>query len=88
MQYLSEFSGKPVLLPDRFPGDRKVDIVSTARPRRAGQEGDGDLSTALLAAGYLMIETPYQIQIVPETSTEGAPLVRIRPRAPCPDRRS
>ena len=32
VQYLSEFTHKPVLLPDKFPGDRKIDIVSPARP--------------------------------------------------------
>jgi len=31
VQYLSDFTHKPVLLPDKFPGDRKIDIVSSGQ---------------------------------------------------------
>ena len=74
VQYLSEFSGKPVLLPDRFPGDRKIDIVSSGQASAVPVKKAVEiLSTALRAAGYVMIETPYQIQIVAEGSMEGVP---------------
>jgi general secretion pathway protein D len=76
VQYLSEFSHKPVLLPDKFPGDRKVDIVSSGQTAVPVRKATEILSTALRAAGYVMIETPYQIQIVPEGSAEGAPIVQ------------
>ena len=77
VQYLSEFSGKPILLPDKFPGDRKVDIVSSGQAAYVPVKKAAEiLSTALRSAGYVMIETPYQIQIVAEANAEGAPVVQ------------
>jgi general secretion pathway protein D len=77
VQYLSEFTHKPVLLPDKFPGDRKIDIVSSSQAAAVPVKKAAEiLSTALRAAGYVMIETPYQIQIVVEGDKEGAPIVQ------------
>ena len=77
VQYLSEFTRKPVLLPDKFPGDRKIDIVSSGQAAAVPVKKAAEiLSTALRAAGYVMIETPYQIQIVAEGNMEGAPIVQ------------
>ena len=65
VQYLSEFSGKPVLLPEKFPGDRKVDIVSSGPSAAVPVKKAAEiLASALRTAGYVMIETPVQIQIV------------------------
>jgi general secretion pathway protein D len=76
VQYLSEFTGKPVLLPDKFPGDHKIDIVSSQTAPVPIKKAAEILSTALRSAGYVMIETPYQIQIVAEAGAEGAPVVQ------------
>ncbi|MGD1001754.1 MAG: secretin N-terminal domain-containing protein [Candidatus Brocadiia bacterium] len=77
VQYLSEFTHKPVLLPDKFPGDRKIDIVSSGQAAAVPVKKAAEiLSTALRAAGYVMIETPYQIQIVAEGNMEGVPIVQ------------
>jgi general secretion pathway protein D len=77
VQYLSDFTHKPVLLPDKFPGDRKIDIVSSGQAAAVPVKKAAEiLSTALRSAGYVMIETPYQIQIVPEGNMEGVPIVQ------------
>ncbi len=77
VQYLSEFTHKPVLLPDKFPGDRKIDIVSSGQAAAVPVKKAAEIfATALRAAGYVMIETPYQIQIVAEGNMEGVPIVR------------
>ncbi len=76
VQYLSEWSHKPALLPDKFPGERKVNIVSSQNAPVTIEKAAEILSTALRSAGYVMIETPSEIQIVAETAAEGAPVVR------------
>ncbi len=74
VQYISDFTGKHVLLPDPFIGDKPVDIVSSPRagvPRDAQME---IFATALRAAGYTMLEQEHYIQIVPEGRVDSVPL--------------
>lgn len=79
VQYISQFTGKTIILPDRFPGDRKVDILSAGQTTVPARKAMEILATVLRNAGYVMIESPYQIQIVPEGTVEGVPMVATTP---------
>lgn len=74
VEYVSRVTGKPVLLPDRFPGDRVVDVVSSGRGTMSKSKAMEIISTALQGAGFAIIERPDYIQIVPQGTIEGAPL--------------
>lgn len=74
VEYVSRVTGKPVLLPDRFPGDRAVDVISTGRGTMSKSKAMEIISTALQGAGYAIIEKPDYIQIVQQGSIEGVPL--------------
>jgi len=71
--YISEYAGKPVLLPDRFAGDRTVDVISSGGADVPQAKAIEILAAALRNAGYSMIEHPDYIQIVTEGQT-GAPV--------------
>jgi len=71
--YISEFTGKPVLLPERFPGDRTVDVISRGGVDVPQAKAIEILAAALRNVGYSMIEHPDYIQIVSEGQT-GAPV--------------
>lgn len=74
VQYISLASGKPVVLPDRFPGNRVVDVVSVEGAEVSGDKAMSIFATVLRGAGYAMIETDNYVQIVPEGKAEGVPL--------------
>lgn len=67
--YISEYTGKPVLLPDRFPGDRTVDVISSGQADVPQARAIEILATALRSVGYSMIEHASYIQIVAEGAT-------------------
>lgn len=71
--YISEFSGKPVLLPDRFPGDRTVDVVSKGGAYVPQAKAIEIMAAALRSAGYAMVEHADFIQII----SEGAPAALV-----------
>jgi len=79
VEYVSRVTNKPVLLPDRFPGDRVVDVVSAGRGTMSKSKAMEIISTALQGAGYAIIEKADYIQIVPQGTIEGAPLATKTP---------
>jgi len=72
--YISEFTGKPVLLPDPFPGEKPVDIVSSSRAGVPAAQAMSILASALKSAGFAMLETESHIQVVPESQPGGVPI--------------
>ena len=74
VQFISRIKGKPVLLPDRFPGDAPVDIVSAPTATIAPEKIMSILSVILRGAGYVIEETDDYIRIVLEKDARAVPV--------------
>jgi len=81
IRYISDVTGKPVLLPDPFNGDTPVDIISSPRAGLPPEKQMRLFATALRSAGYSMVEHDDFIQIVAEGQADNVPL-RKEPPAP------
>jgi len=79
VQYMSEFSGKPVLLPEQFPGDRRLEIVSSASAGVPPEKVMNIFASALRSIGYGLMETENYIQVFPEGKETGVQLERAVP---------
>ncbi len=78
VEYISDFTGKPVHLPDPFYGDTPVNIVSSPRAGLAPEKQIRIFATALRSAKYTMVEHEDFIQIVDEKMADDVP-VREQP---------
>lgn len=77
VEFLSIHTGKPVLLPDRFPGDSKVDVVS-GRTSTVTPESAEDIFTSMLRqAGFTILERPGHLEVVPAGRTAGLPVHHV-----------
>lgn len=74
VQYISQLTGKTVILPQAFPGDKQVDIISSQGAGVPREKLLDVLGRALRTAGYTLIETPEVVEIVPLGQVNGVPL--------------
>jgi len=74
VQFLSMHTGKPVLLPDRFPGDSPVDVVSGAGATVPAEKAMGIFAAVLRKAGFTMVERDTLIEIAPAGQVDGMPV--------------
>ncbi|MCD6415318.1 MAG: hypothetical protein J7M08_01305 [Planctomycetes bacterium] len=74
VQFLSMYTGKPILLPDRFPGDAPVDVVSAEGAAVSAQEAMKIFTTVLRKTGYTMVERESYIEIVQAGKAAGLPV--------------
>jgi len=72
--YISDVTGKPVLLPANFPGEKRVDVVSGREVKAPADKVMGVIAATLRNAGYALVETADYIRLAPENAVEGAPL--------------
>ena len=72
--YVSDFTGKPVVLPPRFPGDKTVKILSSSRAGIPAAKAMNVFATALRSHGFAMVATEDYIWIVSENEAKGVPL--------------
>ena len=75
VQYISIRTGKHVILPERFPGESPVDVVSGERVDITADEAMSIFAAVLRNAGYAMKETEDSIEIVLEAKPGVVPVV-------------
>jgi general secretion pathway protein D len=74
VQYISKLTGKPVIPPQGFPGDKLVDVVSAEGVGVPPDKLLGLLGRTLRTAGYAMVESADCIEIVPLGQISGVPV--------------
>lgn len=72
--YISDVTGKPVLLPPNFPGEKRVDVVSGREVKAPADKAMGVIAATLRNSGYALIEMEDYIRLAPDSTTESAPL--------------
>jgi len=80
--YISDVTGKPVLLPSNFPGEKRVDVVSGREVKAPADKAMALIAAALRNAGYALVETPDYIRLAPEGTADGASLADAAARQP------
>ena len=68
------YNVKPVLVPDRFPGDTKVNIVSDKDATIPADEAMNLFATVLRNAGYTIIDRKAHLQIVQARDASALPV--------------
>ena len=72
--YISDITGKPVVLPPRFPGDARVDIVSAPNAELDSREAAMSLiAVTLRNAGFALEEHEKYVRVVPDKQAVGTP---------------
>jgi len=74
VQFISLTRGKPVLLPDRFPGNSPVDIVAGRNATVPPERVMNVISAILRDAGYVIEETADYVRLVPEKDATAVPI--------------
>jgi len=74
VQYVSLYSGKPVILPGNFPGDRVVDVVSGDTADVPVARAMSIFASVLRNYGFAMIETENFLHIVSEANVGNVPV--------------
>ncbi len=74
IEFLSQQTGKPVLLPERFPGEAPVDVVSGAGVQVSREKAMGVFSGVLRKAGYTVLDRGGYIEIAPSGKADGLPV--------------
>ncbi len=74
VEFLSRETGKPVLLPERFPGEAPVDVISGAGVQVSRQSAMGVFSGVLRKAGYTVLQRDSYIEIAPAGKADGLPV--------------
>lgn len=72
--YISDVTGKPVLLPSGFPGDRRLEVVTGRRAKAPAHRAMAVIAAALRNAGFVLAESEEYIRILPEGRMDGTPL--------------
>ena len=74
VQTLSILTGKPVLLPDGFPGDAPVDVISGTGVGVPPEKAMSVLVAVLRKAGYTLVERESHIEIALAGKADGLPV--------------
>lgn len=70
-QFISMYTGKPVLLPDPFPGDAPIDVISGEGVAVPADKAMSIFASVLRTAGYTIVDRASHIEIAPVGKADG-----------------